>query len=365
MSLRLARQLHAKGWRLHQHPADVFRCRDESTAVPGVLDDPECKAVAARIQALVDSGCFNDPPELDLPHNPWPCTDGATNGMKFQFVDDRRPAEYSPTDLDNEHTARIIWRTVIAEMATGWATCDQEGLSFGRLFLGPRDRMLFWTKELNKLLLHLRVSYGRVMDLFAIAATCGLNLDLKSAYRGLMLDPLHARYHAGIIDGAVVLFLRASFGCAQSPVAFVTFLDVTLRRYRSEMHETLAALYQFMDDSNLSGTTPLSAMLACEALVKALVRDKWWISSVKTFVLPAAPLYATGIIIHFADGGSLAIHKEKCEKALALLIEVTRPRDDAIAAATPRALPTTRTTACMCSPRNCHRGVELLAQVIL
>lgn len=336
MSLRLARQLREHGWRLHQHSADVFRCRDESVEVPGVRDDPECRAVAMRIQAIVDSMCYNDPPELDLPHNPWPCTSGATNGMRFQFVDQRRPSEYSPTDLNDERSARVIWRTVVAEMATGWATCDQEGLSFGRLFLGPRDRMLFWTKELNTLLLHLRVSYGRVLDLFAIAVTCGLNLDLKSAYRGLRLDLQHARYHAAIIDGAVVLFLRASFGCSQSPVAFVTFLDVTLRRYRSEMHATLAALYQFMDDSNVGGITPLQALLACESLVIALARDKWWISSVKTFVLPAAPLYATGIMVHFANGGSLAIHREKCEKALELLREVTRPRDDAIAAAYPR-----------------------------
>ena len=170
--------------------------------------------------------------------------------------------------------------------------------------------------------------------MFAVAAVCGVNLDVKAAYRAVGIDPSDALYHAAVLDAVHVVFLRLSFGGAQSPVIFTRLLDVTLRRFRASMPATRAALYQFVDDSNPTAVAPLTCLLQTEALILAFLSDGWWLASLKTFVYPAAILYATGVSANL-PGRTVAVHESKSEKALALLQTLTRPLDSAIAASVP------------------------------
>lgn len=327
LAATLAHHLSIRGWRIHTHTTDIWRARPESTPLPGIRDDPECIAVVQRIQALLDATCERAPPDLKVIPTDWPTDDQGR--IRWQWKDHRRPAEFSPTYTHNDERGATMWRTIVTELASNWARCDVDALSIGLAFLGPRDRFVFWPRELNELLMYVRCAYGRVHDLFLVAAICGVNLDLKAAYRRVGINPDDAAYHAAAVDGLIVTFLQLSFGSAQSPAAFCAFLDATLRRFRQSMPNLVAALYQFVDDSNLSATRPLKCLETTERLVIALVTDGWWLSPPKTYALPSDPLYATGVSAHLA-ARSVSIHESKCRKALELLSAVTRPLDDAI-----------------------------------
>jgi hypothetical protein len=224
-----------------------------------------------------------------------------------------------------------MWRHVVAELADDWADATTPGLSAGRLFLGPKRRLIFWPRHLNALLRRLHVRYGTVLDMFAIAAMCGVKVDLKSAYRSVLICDKDALYHAALLDGIWIVFKRLSFGMGQSPVAFVTLLEATLERWRGAMPATTNALSQFVDDSGQSGITIIHTLVGVETLLLALRDDGWWISALKTYVWPCTRLPYTGFIARF-DDRSVALRHDKTAKALRILLSVTRPTDAALAA---------------------------------
>ena len=320
----LARRLARVGWHQHQHAEMVVRTEKGSEPVPQPLD-PECATVAARLQATINELHATPPPALRLPSAPaWPTDpDGS---VRLQWLSDERPAERSLTDTSTlpVEDGATIWRNVVAELASQWADSTTPGRSAGRVFVGPKDRMIFWPRALNALLRHLTTSHGRIWDLFAILAKCGIKIDLKSAYRSVTICAEDAVYHAALVDGVWIIFRRLSFGMAQSPAAFEALLDVTIRRYRGCIPATLAALSQYVDDSGVSAVTPLQALLAGERLVQALRDDGWWLSIAKAFLLPAARLLFTGFIADF-PGRRVYLHRPKIEKAMAVMRRVTRP----------------------------------------
>ena len=326
-----ARALGRAGWYTHQHYTDVFKYE---SSVPGALPvalplSPEAMEVVSRIQSIVDSQCMVPPPTVNPRVFPWD-HDGS-GGLHLHWASDQRPSERSPTHTYhlNHADSAVVWRTLVAEIADGWADTSTPGLSAGRIFLGPRNRLIFWPRHLNLLLQRLHVRYGSILDMFAIAAICGVKVDLKAAYRSLRISDRDARYHAALVDGIWIIFRRLSFGMAESPVAFVTVLDATLSRWRQSMPATTNALSQFVDDSGQSGTSILRTLLGVESLLLALRDDGWWFSAAKIFVLPAIRLPYTGFIARF-DDRAIALRSDKTAKALDLLLSIVRPSDTAL-----------------------------------
>jgi hypothetical protein len=169
--------------------------------------------------------------------------------------------------------------------------------------------------------------------MFAVAALCGVKIDLKSAYRAVPICANDVVYHAAVIDGCCITFKRLSFGMAQSPVIFVHLLDVTLTRYRQSMPNTVAALSQFVDDSGLAGKGVVATLIAAEHLLTAFIADGWWFSVAKTFLLPATRLAYTGFIASFPDR-RIVIRLDKLAKAARALATVTRPLDSGLQSTT-------------------------------
>ena len=328
-SIGLAYHLREIGWVKHQHRASVARHEAASTPFIGPLDEATARSLA-RCQHIIDSQCLVPPPDLNLPYTPWDT--GPSGGLRLRFADpNARPTERSLThthELEPDKAA-TLWRTIVEEVAAGWATTARHVRSAGRVFLGPRDRFIFWPKELNKLLAHVTVAYGRVVDLLSVLALYGVKLDIKAAYRALRLDPDDVPYHGAIIDAVHVCFERLSFGMAQSPVMFTTALAVTIDAYRDSMPATRAALAQFVDDSGIGGTSVGITIDAAERLLIALRRDGWWLAAAKTYLWPTTTLSYTGFLVDFASR-SVCIDPAKAAKVVELLREIQRPSDEAL-----------------------------------
>ena len=331
-AVALARRLRRCGWYMHQHLTPVLRCEKESTPVEQPLP-PEAAPIVERLQRIVDGCCNNPAPNLNLPFTPWPHD---STGVRLQWASTVRPAErsFTCTDAIPPDHAVVIWKSLVAELANDWADSSRHGLSAGRVFVGPRDRLIFWPAELNALLARVTARYGNILDMFAIAAACGLKIDLKAAYRAIGISEEDALYHAAVVDSIWVVFRRLSFGMAQSPTIFVLLLDVTLDRYRASMPHTVAALSQFVDDSGLASVGVVPALLCAERLLLAFRADGWWLSAAKIFLLPAARLAYTGFIADFTRR-LVVLRADKIAKAAAVLRSVRRPTDEAIAAASP------------------------------
>ena len=362
LSARLGICLVNNGWRDHQHGADVRRVEEGSTPVDEI--DADTESAISRIQTLLDAMVGQPMPDVSIPYIPWP--HDQQRRLHLQWATDDRPAERSYTstaDMPFDRAA-TLWRHVVKEIASQFASCDAPGKSAGRIFLGPKDRMIYWPRLLNQMLLHIPSNVGKIFDLFTIAASAGVKIDVKSAYRALELAPADAAYHAAIVDGLWVTFNRLSFGMAQSPAAFVTCFAVTVERLRRSLPATEAALAQYVDDSGMSGTTPLKSVLAAEQLIRALLRDGWWISIAKTFAMPASQMIYTGFIADFASRPrSIRIAPQKAAKVLAWMEKIKRPTDEAIAAsdaatvAATAGSPPRRSQASALSPR--HRSGPL------
>lgn len=330
-SVGLAYHLREIGWIKHQHRESVSRFEAASIPFIGPLDEESARSLA-RCQELVDSQCLVRPPDLNLPYTPWDT--GPSGGLRLKYADpDVRPSEYSPTrthELEPDKAA-VLWQTIVEELAAGWATTARHVQSAGRVFLGPKNRFIFWPKELNRLLARVTVSYGRVVDLLSVLALYGVKLDIKSAYRALRIDPDDVPFHGAIVDAVHVCFERLSFGMGQSPVMFTCALAVTIDAYRDSMPATRAALAQFVDDSGLGGTSIGITIHAAEQLLRALKADGWWLAAAKTYLWPTSTLSYTGFLVDFA-ARSVCVDPAKAAKVIDLLREIQRPTDAALAA---------------------------------
>lgn len=315
----LASTLREKGWFNHQHKESCCRVEQESIGFVGPLCR-ESHATIARIQDIMDSQAETPPPDLKLPSYPWPC-DG-DGGVRLRFASDERPAENSRT-YTSDLNAVPIWAAIVVELASGWASNDHP-LSSGRVFLGPKNRFLFWPKALNDLLAKVDVAYGRLLDLFVIAAAVGSKADVKSAYRAIRLSMADALYHGAIVDGIPIVFHRLSFGMAQSPVIFVKFLESTLGRCRASLPSTSVVLSSFVDDMPTGAVTPLHQLHATERLLVALRHDGWWSATGKVYVYPATTLLYVGFLVDW-PGRCVRVSAAKATKLANLIASVPIP----------------------------------------
>ena len=344
-AVRLAYALAANGWHPHQHRTAVAKAEQESVGFIGPLTE-ECARALQRCQTLADDIAFRPPPTNPVPDHDVPWPRDSAGRYRLKWINDDRPSERTTThtdDLDDEKRS-IIWRTIVAEIASSWATASSVGKSAGRVFLGPRDRFIFWPRHLNDLLQHAPTGVGRIVDLFVVLAQAGVKLDVKSAYRALELCPDDAPYHAALVDSVWVIFTRLSFGMSQSPAIFAAAFGVTLANYAESMPATSRALSAHVDDAALAGTTVTEAVLAAEALLIAFRRDHWWASLAKAFLYPAARLLYVGFIIDFPRRTAM-VAPSKAAKVIALLATVRRPTDETLAAAAAAAAPRRPATA--------------------
>ena len=333
LAIRLGYALAHAGWFPHQHHANVATAEEGSLPFHGPLD-PDTAQALARCQALVDELVETPPPRPTPDFVPWPRNSDGT--YRLIWSSHHRPAESSFTTTSSMLPTKrlVIWKTIVTEIASSWACADRRGRSSGRVFLGPKDRFLFWPKELNLALDHRPATFGRLIDLFSTLAIAGVKVDIKSAYRAIELGAEDASYHAAVVDGYWLTFLRLSFGMAQSPVIFSTALATTIGRFQGSLPATAAALTQWVDDSGLAGCTLAATVLAAEGLLTAFRRDGWWAATKKCFLWPATRLLYTGFILDF-PGRSVLVNPAKAAKCRALLSSIRRPTDSAIAVADP------------------------------
>ena len=330
LAVRFATRLARLGWFEHQQAADVIKAEAESTFLSQRPFTADEAAATLRIQHLFDTFVAAKPaPELTFP---LPTPHDAANAAVLPWSSSARPSErsfsFTPANLDH---ASVMWKSLVLELAAGKARSIM-GRAAGVVFLvlqeGRKPRLIYWPKEANTLLSHIPISYGRINDLFSILAACGVKLDLKSAYRSIRVALQDAEYLGAVVDGIWIVFLALPFGLASSPAIFTLALAETLRRFRSSMPATLAAIAAiaaFVDDLGSGSDSTLNTLHIASLLIEALLRDGWWLSIAKAFLLPAARLYYTGLVALF-DHQALAIHPAKAQKLYHLALTISFPR---------------------------------------
>ena len=336
LAVRLGYALREVQWYPHQHGQSIARFEPASTPVHGPLD-ADTNAALARCQSIADSIANAPPPRPDARNLDWPRgPDGVS--VKLRWAGTERPAEQSATrtELLDPDKRATIWRAIVTEIASSWARADAVGKSSGRVFLGPKNRFLFWPRALNSLLDHVPASMGRILDLFDCLAANGVKLDVKSAYRMLGLDEEDALYHAAVIDTVWIVFNRLSFGMAQSPIIFSSAIALTIDRFRASMPAVHSTMSSWVDDVALGGTSTAVTVRNAERLLEAFRTDQWWASIAKCWLWPCRRLAYIGFLVDF-DDRSVRIDPAKAAKAMSFLRTVVRPTDAAIAAATPPA----------------------------
>jgi hypothetical protein len=317
LAVMLAHKLISCDWFPHQHSSPVDKFEEES--IPATLSEPEL-VVLQRLQTLMDKVCTQQPqPMIAAGLHPLMDDDRC---VPLVWLSDVRPRERSPSSTTSA-TAHLLWKAIVGEIASHWASvCVAE--SYGLLFIGPKERLMYWPEHANDLLAYLHVAFPRIIDLFTIATAFGVKIDLKSAYRSILLTASDARYMGALLDGVPIKFSRLPFGLCQAPALFVALLTTTIVRYKSNYPDAYSILVQYMDDSGIGGLSITETLLSAERLLSAFIADGWWISAVKSFLHPCVALVFTGFIADFPDF-SVRIAQSKTTKLMTLLRDVKRP----------------------------------------
>ena len=333
-AVRLVRALRQVGWYNHQHREPVWKCEAESTPVPDEHIPYEARRQAHDIEQRLFAA---------LDRTPQPTLKVRTRHVTVDDVGDimlplppELPPEleqsYTTTDLEDGPN---IWRQLVVELASYWAELPGElPLSLGRVFLGPKGRLIYWPRLINRLLGHIPISYDQVADLVRALTMMGFKIDLKSAYRSLRISRQHARYYGACVDGTYVIFTRGPFGSACTPAHFTLYLRETLFAVRGTSPRFDDVLAGFVDD--LGGgagdggrmlsrpTAAVNLMGLADRLTRALIADGWWQSLPKTFLRPSDPMYYTGLLAHFTEG-MVGVEPGKAAKLRALISGIALP----------------------------------------
>jgi hypothetical protein len=310
--------LRRRGWFPHQNTSPMDKVEAESRGITNI--SPECTGLLATLQVLVDqSVAYLPPPDL-LVRPPFPL--GPDGGVALEWISDERPVEQS-FSRTTDASAVALWSSIVSEVGSSWASF-RSCLSAGLLFLGPKDRLCFWPKQMNYLLQHIPVSYGSILDLFTHVVRLGIKLDIKSAFRAIGVTASDAVYLGAVLDSFWIGFDRLPFGLAVSPAIFTHTLAITLAKYRQSCPATMACLAQFVDDSALAALDDASLIRAATALIHAFMADGWWLSLAKTYLRPCTHLCYTGFIALFAEE-SLAVAESKAAKLTTLLRSIRLP----------------------------------------
>ena len=345
-AVQLARALVQSKWFLHQHkPLTVFHTEKESLPLEPRLVSDEARTIAASIERRLFETTASTPPP-DLRTQAQSVRRSPDDGHICLPLPDRIPPdrlERTHTWSTNEEDAIALWSELVPELAMAWATLpDQPPLSLGRLFRERRKgRMCYWPKAINDLLPHIPISYDHIIDLVRSLTLLGFKVDLKSAFRSLVITASHARYYGACVDGIFVQFHRAPFGSGVSPAHFVLHLRDTIVRARGATPAFTEVLSAFVDDcGGAAGGTSFpdastNLLKLADRLITALIEDGWWISLPKTFIWPAKGLYYTGMMADL-PGGSVAIEIGKALSLRSRLAQVTVPSPQVFAAHQPQ-----------------------------
>jgi hypothetical protein len=328
-ALALSNALAARGYRVHQHRAPNLteQCEQpHSIPIPAEDVPEEARVVFERVATLINDAAADAP----QPHLRVPCPDGISSDPDGS-VRLPLPAHIEPHFLEREPTftpsedAVDLWRQLVPELVEQWIVSPVfVPLSWGRFFLGPRRRLLFWPRAINRILAHIPIKYDHIWDLVRVFARCGIKIDLKAAFRSIRISLEHSPYYGACIDGIFLECRRAPFGSTCSPAHFVLHLAWTVKRHRMATPRFDEALAAFVDDLGqvAGGESTASACInlahAAERLVRALIEDGWWISIPKCFLRPADPLYYTGFDACLKLG-TIRVNPTKAAKLRALL----------------------------------------------
>jgi hypothetical protein len=289
--------------------------------------EPEARRIAAAIQSALEATAGAQP----VLQAPRPQKKGIAWDDKGALLLPL-PDAISPDSLEHQVSKSAVadrvplWRALIPELATDWAIFPcAVPRSWGKIFLGPKQRLIYWPRALNRLFPHIPVAYDSIMDLVrALGAKCGLKMDLKAAFRSILIADGHTTYFGACLDGVLMEFTRLPFGATISPAVFVHTLAATLTKFRASMPQASFALAAFVDDLAPVDANPLKLLQSAERLVLALISDGWWLAIRKTFLLPACPLYYTGLLADFTTG-TVSITAEKAETLRRMLVSIRLP----------------------------------------
>lgn len=318
--MSLAHSLTAVGWYPHQHTVDVLRTENESIALPGPLPDVITQRLKRLSHAL--STAIAQLPQPDIVSHSG-CVPASDEGIRLPLPKGVSIPLESTLSWTNPRSITELWKQLIPEIVGGWAVIA-DPLSASLLFLNDKDRLCYWPRLLNAILLDIPVSYGSVWDLFAVLGAFGLKIDLKSAFRSIKIDPADCPYLGAVVDGIPVTFTRLPFGLKCSPVVFVSILARTLSKISGSLHATRSALSSFVDDIAGSATTLDAYVTAAENIILALLQDGWWISLAKCFLFPAVRLIYIGFSADFPSR-AVMIAPSKRSKMIELLCSIPVP----------------------------------------
>lgn len=345
---RLSRALARQTWSTHQHRCNIDAAEPQSEPLSDDLLPAQARTTIAEVQRLLDERVVLDSrqPTLQVRTDDVPRD---STGILLPLPPTPIQCEESYTSSPSVDAAIKIWRELVPELASGWTRHpDVVPLSLGRFFLGPADRLIYWPKLVNRALARIPISYDNIADLVAVMAMLGFKLDLKAAFRSLVIADAHARYYGACLDGIYLQCHRAPFGSTCSPAHFVLHLRKTLNRLRLETPRADQVLSAFVDDigggSGAGGPRPdheppnpscdtcrhvigqaaVDLTALGKRLVQALLADGWWIALAKTFFRPALRLYYTGAIADFLRG-TISIDPGKAAKLRFLLSRLTLP----------------------------------------
>lgn len=336
-AVSLAHALLEVGWFAHQHAVDVFKCEKESTPFEGHIPHDISSRMSTLSARLSQAVALLPQPTLRSYDSS--AVPSSQKGVRLPLPNTPFPLERT-LSRSTESTSPLLWKAIVLEVASGWASF-MEPLALGLLFLGPKERLCYWPRWLNRILLDIPVSYGQVWDLFMVLAMFGMKLDLKSAFRSVAIDPEDAALLGAVLDSFPITFTRLPFGLKSSPVIFVALLARTLATFRSSMPSTTSAMSSFVDDISSGATSLQDFVASAESLVSALLHDGWWIALSKTFLFPAVRLCYIGFLIDF-QASAVRITPSKHQKFLNLLCSIPLPARDSLPQGSPSNSATSR-----------------------
>jgi hypothetical protein len=310
-SLDCVLRLRKTGWFPHRVVPDLFRLEEGSCPWEGSFDP----AVLRDIEGLFLANAGRPiGPIREASLGPY----GTTRAVRLAFATPGLEAPLFGKDAlcyttSTPLTAVALWKAVLNEVANGWLVpCDlSEIVCSGRLFLGPKERLIYDPAVLNSFLADVPIKYPRPSDLLASDASCGVKGDIKAAFKHVGIAPEYQRYLGVILDGVCFRWSVLPFGLRQSPALFSMALDASI----GGMDVTA-----YVDDIAIVDSSGRGVMNKAAALVRRLHEDGWTLAPDKWFLRPADRLVFIGFRIDFRNA-TIRILRSKADKALALIAE--------------------------------------------
>lgn len=293
-----AHEARTAGFYPHQHlctdlpldgpladPASPFKVRDEAVPVTDASGLAHAQDIMRDIVRELQMMASNPPPEMS-----------SDSVVSIPWCDARRPSTFLESCLRSGEYRRRLIAGLASELLSGYSGSPSQELpvrSSGRVFLGPRDRFIYWPEAVNLLSRDLPVHYecGTVLPLSGHSV--GAAGDLKAAYRRLPLHPSDAVYFGIWIGGVLLVVRMLPFGLKQAPHAFCTRLGRSIRAFRATFRGYVIVVY--MDDIGSATPSVVASLRLWLHLLRSLIRDGWIFSIRKLYLYPCSVLPFTGV----------------------------------------------------------------------